>query len=189
MQLSARKPNPHYRARRNGMGFLPELMSLASSFMDSASGGGSGSPGSSSPAGAAGGAGGAGGQGARDIQVSPAIQTQVSPQISPVFQQQFQPSNSGMTAGTSQYLPTNMSAPNSGMPGAQTAPGGSLPGSGGAYPANYPGQSYQYPPSAIPGPFTSGAETGGFQKYLPYLLLGGAGLLGVFFMMRKKRAA
>lgn len=36
------------------------------------------------------------------VTVSPQIQTEVSPQISPVFQQQYQPTNSPATAGTAQ---------------------------------------------------------------------------------------
>lgn len=49
-----------------------------------------------------------------NVTVSPNIQTQVSPQVSPVFQQQFQPDNSPMTGGTQQ---TGAS---------QTAPGGGI---------------------------------------------------------------
>lgn len=44
------------------------------------------------------------------VNVNPAIQTQVSPQVSPVFQQAFQPSNSPMAAGTTQNMPTSQSA-------------------------------------------------------------------------------
>lgn len=45
-----------------------------------------------------------------NININPAIQTQISPQISPAFQQAFQPSNSPMTAGTTQNMPTSQNA-------------------------------------------------------------------------------
>lgn len=48
------------------------------------------------------------------INVSPAIQTQVSPQVSPVFVQQDQPTGSPVTAGTSQQMPTSQGAQSGG---------------------------------------------------------------------------
>src|SRR5574340_1269331 len=95
------------------------------------------------------------------VTVSPQIQTEVSPQISPVFQQQYQPTNSPATAGTSQT-----SAPPAGPIGVNStsmqpiapaqlpqapAPSYTAP-SYAAAPVSYtpPAQADQLPPSPLP---------------------------------------
>jgi hypothetical protein len=87
MQFSTR----NVTRRLNGLGFI-EYISAAASLLGSGSNSGSGTPSPSMP------------NTSVTNTVNPNIN--VSPQISPVFQQQFQPSNSAATAGTSQVTPS-----------------------------------------------------------------------------------
>lgn len=125
----------------NGLGFVTEALSLASDVF---------------------GGGGGGGGGAAPITVSPAITTQISPQISPVFQQQFQPTNSAATAGTAQSVPA--------MPGG--SPVGNTVG--------VPG----YSSPAVPMVPQTGTD---WTRYMPYALAG-LGILA-FVSMRKRKVA
>lgn len=56
------------------------------------------------------------------VNVSPVITTTVSPQISPVLQQQFQPTGSPATAGTSQVTPVGMTPVSNGITGQSQLP-------------------------------------------------------------------
>lgn len=123
----------------NGLGFLPELLSAGASIL---------------------GAGGSGGSGSSAAPIS--LSTQISPQISPVFQQQFQPSNSAMSAGTAQSLP--------GMPTIGAEAGGIAPG-------------YALPVSTAVPTVPQAPED--YTKYLPYALAG-IGMI-VFLKWSKNR--
>lgn len=89
----------------SGMGFDPfsAAVTLGAAYLSSSGKKKSGEPGSAT------GSDGYPGTGAGPITVSPSIQTQVSPQISPVFQQAWQP-QAPMTAGTTQTIPTSQVA-------------------------------------------------------------------------------
>jgi hypothetical protein len=109
------------RSQQRGLGALGQweaiLGSVAKSFLGTESGGSGTMPGQS--------------QTSRN-EVSPTIITSVSPQISPVFQQQYQPTNSGLTATTTQ--------------GGQDAAMAALGVGNSGYPAGYPiAQPYASP--------------------------------------------
>jgi hypothetical protein len=79
-------------SRGQGLGDWGAILGqVASAYMGGAGGGSGGAVGGPSIA--------------NRVDVSPTIITGVSPQISPVFQQQYQPTNSGLTASTSQGAP------------------------------------------------------------------------------------
>jgi len=106
---------------------------------------------------------------------SPAVtmSTQVSPQISPIFQQQFQPSNSPISAGASQFMPTTQGAAVPGYSGASPFP--EAPSAGGLPLA----------PSALTstGPLPGtifGMRTG-------YVIVGAAVIAAVILIARNKR--
>lgn len=126
------------------------------------------------------------------ITVSPAIQTQVSPQISPVFQQQFQPSNSAATAGTTQSLNTPMSARSgSPVPGAENG-NFDFPSAGSpSIPFEF-GNGYGNTPanlSPIYGPANSPANSfeSALSKYWPFLL-GGVALIAAAAIISRNRS-
>ena len=116
------------------------------------------------------------------VQVSPTIQTQVSPMISPVFQQAFQPSGSPMTAGTAQTIPTAQTAPQAPMPLDQ---GGALPGAYAPPSVPYTGASYRFPP--LPAELESREPESDFRRYLPIIVIGGLGVAAVVFFMRQRQ--
>jgi hypothetical protein len=107
------------------------------------------------------------------VTVSPAIQTQVSPQISPSFVQQMQPQNSPVSTGATQNLPTTQSA--TGSPDGSAYPGSPLPSS-------------VYNPNAVPysplAPYGNGttqpatAPPSFFSQYKMPILIG-LGLVAV----------
>jgi hypothetical protein len=116
------------------------------------------------------------------VNVSPAIQTQINPNISPIFQQQYQPSNSGMTAGTQQIQPTDFSAPTTNPNTITQIPTSSAGGGAPAYaypsPAQYAVPTYSAVPNlapatslpmqaSVPGVSygTSGALPAGYDAY------------------------
>lgn len=124
--------------------------------------------------------------------VSPAIQTQVSPQISPTMVQQQ--SSPGATVGASpqQYMPGGMQADRGVSPAGHWAP----PGLPGTQPGIDPLQPYTGVPGAyapITGPMptipqvTRQGPRGLPQWLLPAALVGGAALIAV--MTRRRRGA
>lgn len=154
---------PRFRRQRgslNGLGQWEALIPIAASYLSKSGGGG----------------GGGGGGGAMPISVSttvsPTIQTQVSPQISPVFQQSYMPSNSGQTAGTSQYQPT-----------VQTATG-TKPGSSASYMPNAYGEPMpnaldpsMYNPSGV---YTQPSRSGNKTFWIIAAIIAAAGIYLLF---------
>jgi hypothetical protein len=178
MRISARKNNVYPISRRSrglaAMGFDPSsLLPLATKLIG---GGGDGGGAPMADPNAPGGAG--------PITVSPAIQTTISPQISPIFQQSYMPSGSPMTAGTTQTAPVSHSA-STGQPGGASIPGDVDFPSAGGVPASYPADEYGTPV----GGESYAASYRGFN-WKPWAI-GGAALLGILFFMQqqKKRAA
>ena len=153
------------RVRQRGMAGLGQWESLIPVAASLLSKGGSG-----------GGGGGAPGV-AVTTTVSPTIQTQINPQISPVFQQSYMPSNSGMTAGTSQFQPTEQSAPRT-------------PGSSSSYIPNAYGEPM---PSVLdpstytpPGIFAQGGQRPGSTNWTMWIIGGIAVLAAVFLLTGRK---
>lgn len=182
MQLPARNIIPFVPRKRkpglSGLGFDP--FSTAASLAASYVGGPAAGAAVSSALGPSGSGGaGAAPSGAGPITVSPTIQTAISPQISPVFQQAFQPSGSPMTAGTTQTMPTTQSAApvGTGTPGFATGmPSASgFPDSGGM-------------PPAIPGGVFAQGKPSFLQQYGVYLAVGG-GLIVLAMLTRKRRGS
>lgn len=106
------------------------------------------------------------------------MSTQVSPQISPIFQQQFQPSNSPISAGASQYMPTSQ---NAGVPGsnAGTSPFPDAPSAGG----------YPLVPTSNGSALTSTGPLPGtiFGMRTGYVIVGAAVIAAVILIARNKR--
>lgn len=118
-----------------------------------------------------------------NITVSPAIQTTISPQISPVFQQAFQPSGSPMTAGTTQTAPSTQTATQpSGAGTAGGFPDLGLPSAGGGY---MPASTYKTVPAS--GTYSQGAGGVDWQKW-GFWLAAGVGVVGLIAVMRKRRS-
>jgi hypothetical protein len=96
-----------------------------------------------------------------NVTVSPAIQTQVSPQISPSFVQQQQPTGSPVSTGATQNMPTTQSATG------QPSPYGSA----------YPGSPSPFPASPfLPSPTLPTVSTSApsfLEKYKTPLMIGG----------------
>lgn len=111
------------------------------------------------------------------IRVSPTIQTQISPQISPVFQQSYMPQNSAMTAGTTQQLRAPMSA-GEGAAGSPFEPTYADP-LGGSSPVDY-----DFARSPV---FSSGARAGGVQQVIPWIIGGAVALTALALFLRYKR--
>lgn len=131
--------------------------------------------------GASGGAGAPGASG--PITVNPAIQTTVSPQISPVFQQSYMPQNSGMTAGTTQTAP-NVQSATSGRP---QAPDYGYPvGNSPLLPVGYTGLDASGYPISNLNPVTQIPAQNTLTKYLPYIL-GAVALIGVAYLIKSSR--
>lgn len=153
--------------RSNGLGVWESLIPAAASYLMK-DGGGGGAPAPGMPSASGG------------VTVSPAIQTQVSPQISPVFIQQDQPQGSSITAGTSQMLPTSQSA-TTGQPD-PFGGGGGIPGAP-AFPSSPRTLPTGFQPGGIPMPEIPGQE----RNYLPWVIGGGVALLAVAYFLTRKR--
>lgn len=162
----------------SGLGFDPFSFaaSLVSGGMKSGGGGGGMFPGGDSTS----------------VTVSPTFQTQISPQISPVMQN-VQGASGPVIGGTTQTLPTSMTAPGTmgtqmplsagtpipAIPGAiPGADDGLLPGADSGFPA--------LPPGVSSAAFASRPQSGLSRWALP---LGVAGIAIVFLLARKKRGA
>jgi hypothetical protein len=138
-----------------GMGDWGAILGqVASAYMGGAGGGGGGAA--------------AGTSIANRVDVSPTIITGVSPQISPVFQQQYQPTNSGLTASTSQ-----------GTPDAAMA---ALGVGNTSYPAGYPIAQ----PYASPTVYSDGAATDQIIPGVDNIVLAAAGLGVIWYMTQGK---
>ena len=108
--------------------------------------------------------------------ISTAVQTTVSPQISPVFVQQDSPTNSPVNAGTVQTSPSPMTA-DFGPQGRGTPQTGYMPG------FDYGSGYVPTGTSVIPSqPKAAGLDMG-------TIALAAAGLLGLAFVVKKKPGA
>lgn len=108
------------------------------------------------------------GSGGGNQKFDATITTQVSPQISPVFQQQFQPSNSALTAGTQMIGAAAGSGSSPVLPGIDTS--SPIPDS--ISPIYSPDQN---------------AVSENVKKMLPWII-GGIGLMLIVKMIRNNKA-
>ena len=128
------------------------------------------------------------------VTVNPNFQTQISPNISPVFQQSYGATDSPQSAGTSQNIPTDMVGPY--QPVSVTVPSAitSQPAQSAAtqsaayYPYQNQNQNALVYPSgdAYSGYYaqTTPAQTNSLDKMMPWIL-GGLGVLVLVKTMRK----
>jgi hypothetical protein len=132
-----------------GLGQYEALIGVAADYFMSEDGGSGGAPGGAMPS---------------RTDVTTTTQVQVSPQISPIFTQQFQPSGSPVNAGAT-MAPTG-TVPNTGyMPGFDYASG--------FWPTGTPGIPTQQEGFNVP----------------PQVLIAGLALAGLFAFTRAKRSA
>lgn len=148
MKISASKPCGCHSKQMNGLGDIwTSALGFGSALLNSGGGGG----GSAAP-----------GTATSPVTVSPKIT--VNPQISPIFQQQFQPSNSPISAGASQNTPVTDSNNPAGFPG-----------------TNYPANAVPNVNAAIPQVPNAPID------WNTYLLIAGVALAGVFVLKATKK--
>lgn len=134
--------------------------------------------------------------------VSPVIQTQASPQISPVFQQSYMPSGSPMTAGTTQLQPTTQTGTYQPTPQPiivqapqQPAQPGQLTltttdSGGGPLPAQTPSTLPPVDGSGSQLPTPQPAQPSGFfqsPNAMPIMIAGGVALIVLALVATRKR--
>lgn len=117
-----------------------------------------------------------------NITVSPAIQTKISPMISPVFQQVQDSAGAALTAAPS-FTDTSGQSAETGQPGRPSASRGFIPRS--SFPRSLAPSSPFLPSYAnSPTVMRQGFGGGMVQKVLPLLIIGG---LGLAFLTKKRR--